>query len=337
MATNYEALSVTQRTSKSNVEREPVVSKRELKKRAKEDAKRSAEAAKQAAIQEKLDAKQAEIRAKEDAKKAKLQAKQDKKDEAERTKREKRNSIAQAKQNAIDEKTRKAEGKAAKKRGSLPQADKSSDVLIEEWVKSFKIQPVFFIWIVVVVFNFPILFYEFQIATASKTSLLTAKNIEEKLTAPRSSIRLSTVPSVSVSTTVASENSYHARSGLVKEVKDLTLTISGMYDELQRKRSAVLGLELKNADVVKEITFHGNAYRTLRKDLSHVKRDFQKADVDYLKGRRKVTEQQYYLKKNAKLKRNIVESNIDLLAEMTVNDEVSTWKLISFDANSPDK
>ena len=335
MATRYEALSVTQRTSKNNVEGEPVLSKRELKKRAKEDAKRSAEAAKQVAVQEKLDAKQAEIRAKEDAKKAKLQAKQDKIDEAERAKRKKRNSIAQAKQNAIDKKARKAEEKAAKKRGSLPQADKSSDVLIEKWVKSFKIQPAFFTWIVVVVFNFPILSCEFQIATASKTSLLTAQNIEEKLTAPRSSTRFSTVPSVS--TTVALENSYHARSGLMKEVKDLTLTISGMYDELQRKRSAVLGLELKNADFVKESTFHGNAYRTLRKDLSHVQRDFQKADVDYLKGKGKVTEQQYYLKKNMKLKRNIVERNIDLLAEMTVNDEVSIWKLISFDANSPDK
>ncbi|XP_055336298.1 uncharacterized protein LOC129586858 [Paramacrobiotus metropolitanus] len=109
---------------------------------------------------------------------------------------------------------------------------------------------------------------------------------------------------------------------LIAEVKDLTLVISGLLDQVQAKRENVMYLELSNANLCKQIDFHRDVVEKLENDLAAVEKDYTKADKQFQKGQRKSVVDKYYLKKNQELQEHIIESNIDLFVDLTVNDEV---------------
>ncbi|OQV24670.1 hypothetical protein BV898_01729 [Hypsibius exemplaris] len=262
----------------------PVLSKKDLKQKAKEDAKRLERERKQTKAQLKLDAKNAKLQAKEDLKRRKTEL------------------AAKAIKEAFLEQARQAEEKEAKKQNKRASTTSESS-------KPRPSQPA---------------------VTSSQSGLPPVAAKQSKLSGSGKDAPTPQAPRLSVKKASAAEpglfdgnqNTWRARSAVTREVKDLTLTISGLYDQVQKTRSSVLSLELTNSDLAKEVKFHSNAYRTLRKDLRHVKRDYKKADAEYNKGRAKASERKHYLKKNSRLQGQIVENNMDLLAEMTVNDEV---------------
>lgn len=119
-----------------------------------------------------------------------------------------------------------------------------------------------------------------------------------------------------------SDASHLEKYRLSSEVKDQTLVVSGLLDEVQAKRENIFFLELSNATLCKQINFQRGIVEKLRNDLGVVEKDYTKADKQYQKGQMKSSAEKYYLRKNRELQVHILDDNIDLFVDMTVNDQV---------------